>query len=254
MLKLARKEHRFADGAEQKHCHKCGHWKELSQFHKNNRTWDKLNATCRDCRAEQAREYGKRNATRKADYQRRWQKDNLDKLREYARQWRTRNPQHSAEYSRKWRAVNPLRDKERRREWREANPLKVVNSQARRRARKENLPDTLTHEEQREILNFFGGCALTGSRDIHWDHVIPISTGFGGTTKENVIPLRKDLNLSKHDRNLFEWFEDCYVRLDLDPEKFEELIFYLAEINGVELEEYTEYVYSCFDKETEEVA
>lgn len=116
-----------------------------------------------------------------------------------------------------------------------------------RRAREQGLPNTLTSCQQAKILTHFkGGCALTGDEgDIHMDHVIPISVGHAGTTYENIIPLRADLNLSKHNRNLFDWFADNRDRFGLEQQLFDELITYLAGINGMTNVEYETYVYEC---------
>lgn len=119
----------------------------------------------------------------------------------------------------------------------------------RRRARERQLPDTLT-SEQRDIIikQFDGGCALTGDKtDVHLDHVIPISIGHGGTIFENIIPLRADLNLSKGTDNIFEWFESNRQRLKLNRTKFNALIEYLADINGMTTQEYEDYVRECHD-------
>lgn len=234
------------NGIELKHCHRCNEWKRLDSFHKNNQKWDRLSPTCKECKADWSRAYRVKNSERLADNQRTWQKDNHHKMREYVRQWRLRNPGYASEYSRRWKENNPARDRERRREWRAANPLKSINSIARRRARLESLPDTLTHAEQESILELFGGCALTGDKNIHWDHVIPISTGYGGTTRKNVVPLRADLNLSKHDKNIFIWFDECCDKFGLSREKFELLTEYLASINEMTVQEYQDYVFSCF--------
>lgn len=110
------------------------------------------------------------------------------------------------------------------------------------------LPNTLTVDELEEIMNKFNGCALTGdSSNIHMDHVIPIATEKGGTVKENIIPLRADLNMSKGSKNIFEWFEENADKYSLSRKSFEELINYLADINGMSVEEYRAYVYECHE-------
>jgi len=104
--------------------------------------------------------------------------------------------------------------------------------------------------EKRDLIieQFDGGCALTGDKaDVHLDHVIPISVGHGGTTYENIIPLRADLNLSKGTGNIFEWFEANMQRLKLKRTKFNTLIEYLADINGMTTKEYEAYVRKCHD-------
>jgi hypothetical protein len=89
-------------------------------------------------------------------------------------------------------------------------------------------------------------CAITGKKgELHADHVIPLSTGWGGTTKENITPLLSEINLSKHDNNIFEWFEANRQRFKLSQERFDTLIDYLSSANGMTVEDYHDYVYWC---------
>lgn len=88
---------------------------------------------------------------------------------------------------------------------------------------------------------------LTGESVYHLDHVIPLTAGHGGTTYENIVPLRADLNISKHNACIFKWFADNRERFDLSQRKFDELIEYLADINEVTTKEYEEFVYWCHD-------
>jgi hypothetical protein len=130
--------------------------------------------------------------------------------------------------------------------WYINNYDKTVIIELRRRARKKLLPDYFTVTQKREILKYFGGCVLTGdSTEIHWDHVIPISIGHVGTTYGNMVPLRADLNLSKNDSNIFEWFEANRQRFELSQEHFDNLIYWLASANAMTVEEYRDYVYWC---------
>jgi hypothetical protein len=46
-----RNEHRTVDEVEQKHCSKCGEWKELGEFSKKKSRWDGLHGWCRACQA-----------------------------------------------------------------------------------------------------------------------------------------------------------------------------------------------------------
>lgn len=116
-----------------------------------------------------------------------------------------------------------------------------------RRARKANLPDTLTVEEYEITLEYFGrSCALTGqSVELEQEHAIPISIGHGGTTLENCYPMANGLNQSKGNKNIFEWFDANRQRFELSQERFDNLINYLASANAMTVEEYRNYVYWC---------
>jgi hypothetical protein len=113
------------------------------------------------------------------------------------------------------------------------------------RARRVALPDTLTLDQWAETVNHFGGCALTGEGNIHCDHVIPLRTGRGGTVYGNVIPLRADLNHSKRNSDIFEWFEANRQRFKLPQNRFDDLVKWLADANRMTIEEYRTYVEYC---------
>ncbi|MCQ4363051.1 hypothetical protein KQR54_18300 [Mycobacterium gordonae] len=138
-----------------------------------------------------------------------------------------------------------------KRNWRRANPEKTALEKHTRRARKSALPDTLTYAQINETLAYFNaGCALTGDEGFQWDHVIPLASGSGGTTHGNMIPLRSDLNASKNDSNVFEWFAANKQRFALSQERFDSLISWLSEVNGMTPEMYRDYVYGCHKTET----
>ncbi len=121
-----------------------------------------------------------------------------------------------------------------------------------RRAKSKQLPHNLTHHEKQLILRRFGGaCCLTGEKsDVHLDHVIPVSIGHGGTSFGNIIPLRGDLNISKNDRNIFEWFTENRIRFGLSQERFDEVIEWLASSNGWSVGDYRGFVYWCHNQST----
>jgi hypothetical protein len=132
------------------------------------------------------------------------------------------------------------------------NKEKMQMLRHRRLARLKQLPNDITDEQLNIICEKFNGCALTGeTTNVHMDHVIPLSIGHGGSIYGNMIPLRADLNISKNNRNIFEWFEENKERFNLSQEKFDELIEYLAEINKMTVEEYRDYVYWCHDNPRE---
>lgn len=148
--------------------------------------------------------------------------------------------------AREWQMANLWREQPHKRST--YNSVQNTIRINRRRARKALLPDTLTSTQYKEIITHFKGrCALTEGTDIQLDHVIPIKTGHGGTTKENMITLSKEINQSKHTSNIFEWFEDNQERFSLSQSKFDALIEYLAGINEMTTKEYRAYVDWCFD-------
>jgi hypothetical protein len=210
-----------------KECTKCGEWKQFVHYSKHNGGLGGKRSECKTCEAE-------------------YYENNKDRILENDRRYRAENKEREAERIRKWYENNKSRKNEARRKWRQNNRDKEMLTKQRRRARKASLPDDFTVEQMEETLEYFGGCALTGSKsDIQWDHVIPLATGNGGTLRGNMIPLRGNLNTSKYASNIFEWFEANRQRFNLEQWRFDRLIEWLGKANGMTVEEYRDYVYEC---------
>lgn len=206
----------FVDGDDKviaKACGKCGEIKGLDEYCRDKGCLGGVQPHCKECNKVRFRK---------------WAIDNREWSRLNTQKWRENNPGYAAQ-------------------WQKDNPEKSRLVRQRRRARKVSLPDTLTEQQQDNIFERFGGCALTGDSDVHLDHVVPLSIGHGGTTLENMIPLRGDLNISKQASNIFEWFELVKERFNLNQSKFDELITYLAEANDMTAQEYRNYVDYCHD-------
>jgi len=215
-----------------KECTGCGEMKITGDFNKNKNKLGGVDPKCKSCR-------------------RKYCEDNREYFAEHARKYYEDNRARLAELGRKHYEANRAKVVERVRNYQIENPHVGSAARHRRRARKSLLPDTLTKEQLEEITDrFHGGCALTGCTDgIHLDHVIPVSVGHGGTTSQNMIPLRADLNISKQARCIFDWFYDVKDRFKLPQTKFDELIEYLAHINGMTADEYEDYVRGCHDNQ-----
>jgi hypothetical protein len=210
----------YVDGANEikaKVCTVCAGVKTVEEYSKHKSGLGGSKSNCKACDHEKRCEYYEINRKKTAEDARNWQENNRERYTETARKWRKKNLDK--------RALNHQR----------------------RRARKAALPDDFTTEQMTETLAYFnGGCALTGATEnIHWDHVVPLSTGFGGTTYGNMIPLRGDLNVSKSDGNIFDWFDRNEERFGLDRSKFDALIDWLAEVNGFPSRKYYRMYYVC---------
>lgn len=222
-------------------CSKCKEWKELNLFGTQKRGLAGRRSRCKKC---------------ESDYHKKWKAENWDsykvenaeRIKEKHREWVKNNPEASRERSRRWMRANKEKNRAKMNKWQKVNlDRRRVNNQ-RRIARKRSLPDTFTDEQRLNVLNYFeNGCAFTGDKEIHWDHVIPLSLGIEGTVMGNMIPLRKDLNVSKSNQNIFEWFNENKTIFNLSQNKFKFLIAYLAGINNMKEEEYQDYVYRCFE-------
>jgi hypothetical protein len=129
--------------------------------------------------------------------------------------------------------------------YRRSNPdiRKVRDHQERTRER--SLTFSWTRKDIESVrAQFDGKCPLTGSTNIHYDHFIPLGIGHGGTYVGNMVPLDARLNESKQAKNPFEWIK---TRNDVSMDVFNNVVDYLADINGMTSEEYSAFVYWCFD-------
>jgi hypothetical protein len=240
-------------------CTKCSTTKPLERYALAKKGFGGRRSVCKECMAkyreqnkERAKEndrmYYERNKDRVIERAKKWRELNTEKVASSKRVYYLKNREVALKYSRKYREQNREKDAKRKRNWRKAKPDMVTLSTQRRRARKKSLPNSFTTEQMQETLKYFGGCALTGSDEFYWDHVIPIATGHGGTVYGNMIPLRPDLNQSKSDANIFEWFEANRQRFNLSQSKFDRLVEWLCKNNNMTNEQYRAYVDECHDK------
>jgi hypothetical protein len=219
-----------------KECTKCGEWKPLETgFYNDKNTSDGKDTRCKSCKQK-------------------WREDNKQYFKEHYRNWYQKNRESRLEYNKKWRQEN----REYFLKWSKENSELLMIKKQKRRARESLLPNDWTVEQKTKTwLYFNNSCALTGETDdVDADHIIPLSVGHVGTIYENMIPLRSCLNESKKDRNIFEWFSANRERFNLDEQRFNNLIEYLATLNGLTFEEYRQFVYWCHEnpREPHEIA
>ena len=260
-------------GIAAKECTGCEVIKTVNRFNQHKNNIGGLSSHCKECErkyrqenkeriAERDRKYQQENKERIAERDRKYYQENKESIAESIRKYYQENKESIAEKYRKYYQENKESIVEKTRKYRQENKEKTrkyrqenkegdqINS-TRRRARKRQLPDDLTLEQRNATLGHFNNsCALTGYTDgTHLDHVIPLAIGHGGTTLQNMIPLRADLNHSKNARCIFDWFYDVKDRFKLSQMKFDELIEYLAHINGMTADEYEGYVRWCHDNQ-----
>jgi hypothetical protein len=256
-----------------KRCGECKYVKPLYEYKKSKTGLGGRGSHCKYCRdnqyksnkeyeSERSRKYYGANKEIVNERTRKYYEANKEQHAELTRKWRTENKERQVETNHEYYEANKIAVNERTRNWREANkeyhaellrnwarnnPDKIAMYSQRRRARKAELPNTLTTEEYEKTLTYFDNtCALTGRTDnIEMEHAIPISIGHGGTTFGNCYPMVSGLNQSKHFHNIFEWFDANQQRFNLEQERFDRLIEWLGNANGMTVEEYRDYVYEC---------
>jgi hypothetical protein len=198
-----------------KKCSKCHKIKKIEEFYNNKQSKNGVTPKCKACDKTKVNNFVRENPLI---------------ISKIAREQYVKNRENRLRYSSVYQ---------------KANPDKVRASSLRRYARKKSLPDTLSDEELNSLMNTFDdACALSLDEDVHFDHFIALSTGHGGTYLGNIIPLSARLNISKQDRNPFEWIK---MRDDIDLNRFNQVVQYLSELNGLTTFEYEEFVYWCYE-------
>lgn len=147
-----------------------------------------------------------------------WRLDNLEKARQAARDYYWRHHKENIERSRTYQEKNRDKRKESCRRWREKNPEKTRAYRRRywqehqeqvliynrcRRARKRNLPNTLTNEQMEQKLSV-GYCFYCGREmKLTLDHFVALGAETNqacGTTLANSIVACQSCNSSKGDK------------------------------------------------------
>lgn len=199
-----------------KECGDCKLIKSLDDFYYSKNGLGNRKSECKTCSYKRVSDWIYKNKDRNLNNRNAWDEKNKDKLKLYY--------QNQKQETKKARYQ-------------------------RREAYKRNLPSTLTDSQLIDIMKRFNySCCLTGDPDIHLDHFIALSTGFGGTVYENMVPLSSKLNLSKSNKNPLDWFHENKERFNLDENKFNELIVYLSEINKLSVPEYINYINGCYNR------
>lgn len=96
-----------------------------------------------------------------------------------------------------------------------------------------------------ERFNF--RCALTDSEDVHYEHWIPQSIG-GESSIRNCYPLDATLNIRKGAANPFEFFRRKDIHAKIDRERFDELVFWLAIVNDMTVQEFEDYTNQKYEE------
>lgn len=223
-------------------CTKCKQEKLLSDFHKSSKEKDGLKHKCKICRSQEAEVYNKKlmqneeKREKKNNRLRKWRKKkvledpnyysdqyykdheggkrrsneyyhrNKEVCNSRAKSWRENNREVSLEASQKWKREHKEQYLESHRQWIKNNKEHVRAYNQMRRALKYNATiQVFTDLELEQRMSVFGFCcAYCNGPFEHIDHVIPLSKG-GKHCLANLRPACAKCNLSKHNKNLYEW-------------------------------------------------
>ncbi len=111
------------------------------------------------------------------------------------------------------------------------------------------------YETDSTFFNNYECCYFTGTKQhksrgivtVHLDHFIAKHTGHVGRIIGNTYPLYYKLNLSKSNKNPFEWINEKDINRTINADKWDQLINYFAQCYGLTLTEYKKFVYWCYD-------
>lgn len=211
---------------EMKTCKKChDELPATSEFwYRDKNTKDSLTYVCKACAKKQSKSYRENNPDIAARAKRSWDERNRAKKLDSARKYRENNKAKVAKINKKYRLANIEKYNQNRKKWRANNPQKYKESNQindnRRRARKRNLPDTFTHQDWLDCLEYFNyTCAVCGSqlRDLfgnvepHADHWIPLSSELcTGTIPQNMVCLCNACNRQKWAKMPQDWLKEKY--------------------------------------------
>lgn len=144
---------------------------------------------------------------------REWAERNPEKARECHLRYRRANVKKLSARTQKWREANPERYRSvasaQQRNWRARNPHKVIEANARRRARRKEKAGHVSTGIINSLLDSQGHTCVACKKNLqqtgyHLDHIVALSKG-GKHEDENLQLLCPPCNLSKNDKDMTEW-------------------------------------------------
>lgn len=198
-------------------CNICKEVRALADFALIRKGQERRCTICRDCSDAKNKAYRDANAARlkarqdarkqeRHENYKRWYADpeNRRKLRAHSTQWKKRNPDKEREWRRKWSR---------------ANPDKVRVQAALSRARRANLPATLTIEDWgRAVAHWQGRCAYCDKQEgllkrtrLTSEHFVPLSLPDSpGSTPDNIIPVCHSCNERRRRQDVRKWLTKTF--------------------------------------------
>ena len=139
-----------------------------------------------------------------------WRERNLDRIRETKKKYGLKNKDAIKLKRDEYRLNNKESQKIRQKKYSQSpkGKLTYMLGCVRRRTREKDLIATLTKQQFEECLKYFDyKDAYTGlpMEVISQDHVIPLSKG-GGYVRQNIVPCEININQSKNDSDMEEWY------------------------------------------------
>lgn len=137
----------------------------------------------------------------------RYREENADSIKEKNKQYRLKNKDQQTAYMEQWNAKNKEHKSQYNKQYYKNNPERRKIQKQTRRAKKQELPATLTKEQWRIIkLHFHDRCCYCGKELLlEQDHFIPLSKN-GVYTHNNIVSACRSCNRSKSNKDFFDWY------------------------------------------------
>ena len=254
---------------ETKVCSKCGNELSVVNFSKNKGKKDGLQCHCIECRkrgyrdnvnaiTKQKKQYYQANAESISKRKKQYYRDNTEVFAKRMKQYRRDNKETIAEQKKKhyqenkcdiakyyldnkdaiggqkrqYYHDNKIKMAEYHKQYCKEHPDKTRAMCQRRRARKTNLPNTLTTPQWNSTKEHFNNkCCYCGTDSpLVQEHFLALSKG-GEYTHNNIVPSCAYCNLSKHAKNFFDWYPKFKY---YSKERENVILDYLGYRNGIQ--------------------
>lgn len=133
---------------------------------------------------------------------------------EYAKQRYKENKESISKYKKEYNKKNKIKNSERYKKWARNNPDKIFNKDNKRRLIEKNQGNGISKEQWLEMMSFFEWkCAYSGEKfsnnnkenDRSVDHIIPLTKN-GENEIWNCVPMKSNLNSSKNNNSMLNWY------------------------------------------------
>ena len=192
-----RKEHKFIEEVEYKHCNICDKWMTLDKYGKHSGLWDNLQVNCKQCRklrrevdkeiiSAQHKLHYEINSTRIKLNVKEYRIDNIDKVNKAKKIWTKNN-------------MDKVRIIKKR--YSDTHPEVVRACGRRRRAKKRNINERYIKSDEQFTRNLFNNKCFNcnSENNLHIDHHYPLSKGHP-LTRNNAVLLCRSCNSIKNSK------------------------------------------------------
>lgn len=191
-----------------KRCTDCKQLKPCTTeyFYKNKKSKWGFKAQCKECRHKYRKQQYEENKEQELALNKEYREKNKDKTKERYKKWREEHKEEIKEYMQDYN-----------KEYRQTERGKINHNKSNHKRRCLMREQTYTNEQLEECLIFFNNCCAYSGKELtenySIDHIIALSKN-GENLIWNLVPMDKDLNSSKRDKDMLEWYvqQDFYSK------------------------------------------